>query len=849
MREKSPKVNKEITNPEIIARLAAMESCKKAENELLAQFPSTLKTVAAEAMTPPVAALESIPVAPVESGSEKSEVPEKQKRKQKSEAVKSVRRRNTKSDPMPSEPAAEATEDTVLHRVPESAIESENRSDVDESGLINPFAPRRRKGDPLDRAQKEMDRLADASLSDSVSPEMKQAEAVVPEKEPEPASVVSERSGETFDETVAALRARVDAARHEYVQEDYENTNKWLKVKNFFRGIKQEKSADTEYYQAQYNNALIDLRNAELEKIKQSGLEGKELHEALAGTLQYFKYDESVNVSQERTQVRAEHQGFSGKAIEMMETFGRAYNRLSFEKKIFLTAALTGVAVAAGAAGGAAVSAVAGLALLKRAAASAGLAVGTEALLENFGNRRRMSKADKETEEQLAGLDELSSEQKFLDVEKMLEADIFYSDTRLQQAKKASAYRKLGAVTVGVAVGSGWLSQIMMEKLGGNGAIDWIKERFETQSTGEAFDESALIEPSLDTAETAGGTPEAAETVSQKMELPDEVTGPNDMAKLKAAAEYMAASPEVQAQIREVSGMTDEQLRALASSAARNASEKFHDILSSSYEVKPGDSVWKILSARVEGLEGSQKTYFIDALKDKIGDIRLEAGEKLDFSDYLTQEEIEKAFAEAQGLSPDTIAGIAANDVKIAEFARMHPDIALTDETVDSILQGKMDALAPTDLGTQAAADAGTPFETSDSAEGAPATVVSPESLAQYSGRVDDWYMQIFRMENAAPGQDWVFNKEAIGSMKLQDILQDARLFQQGSLSGYTTGLDREQITNFAEFFQGVSKESVGFDRIAFFKEHPNATVMDYLNRVAPLVSQGQRIGLYTTTH
>lgn len=649
---------------------------------------------------------------------------------------------------------------------------------MDTGGFVNYLNPQKTgKENPLIAAQEKMDALAKGETPD------------VAKRASEPAIAVSERPSETFDETVEALRARVDAARHEYLEEDYENTNRWLKVTNFFRGIKQEKSADTEYYQAQYNNALIDLRNAELEKIKQSGLEGKELHEALAGTLRYFKYDEAVSVIQERTQVRTERQGFPGKAVEMLEAAGRAYNRLSFEKKILLTAVLAGVAVAAGAAGSAATGAAAALMMIKRTAASAGLAVGTEALLENFGDRRRMAKTDKEIKEQLASLEEISPEQQFLNLEKMLEADIFYSDTRLQQVKRASSYRKLGAATLGIAVGSGWLSQIVMEKLGGSGAADWIKERFET-------------------------VPDAAET-------PDAVA--------PVTAEPYTETPSV--------------------SATESAASKFQDILNGQYEVKQGDSVWKILGARVEGLEGAQKTYFIDALKDKVGDIRLEAGEKIDFSEYLTQEEIEKAFAEAQGLSPDKIASIAANDLKIAEFAAAHPDATLTNENVDALLQGKADAIAPTSPDVSVAAEAIKSPEAPDLTEMSPPAALSPESLAQYGGRVDDWYMQIFRMENAALGQDWVFNKEAIGGMKLRDILQDARLFQQGSLSGYATGLDREQITNFAEFFQGATKESVGFDRIAFFKEYPNATVMDYLNRVAPLVNQGQRIGLYTTTH
>lgn len=733
-------------------------------------------------------------------------------------------------------------EDRSEHPLSEEAAQgdiSQHTTDVDESGAMNPFSPRRRKNDPLDAAQEEMDQLAD--VSEDVLPEEKRAEhearlqvlqeeegggtametasstgeAEIPvltdvvhtaektqsrdaEQEP-PIDIISgEAKGETLYTKIDRLSAEVNELRASYVKEDFENTTAWKKISSLFRIAKDDKKGE---WRTLYEEKTVELQKAEVEMMRGdmagdgTALTKEEMREGMSKLLRYYKLDEQVNLINERTQYRAEHLNLSEKIADAFGTLGRAYNRLSFEQKIIITAALAGVAVAAGAAGGAATGAAAGLMYLKRVAAGAGLAVGTEALLENRGENRRIKKTDKEVKEQLDTLEKMSPEQRFSNVEKMLEADISYSDLRLQEEKRAKTWRKLGAVTLGVAVGSGWLSRIVMDKFGGNEAASWIKERFE----------SVL------------GTAEAPEANTP-------------MAAVPHAETAMPMKPGIE-----------------------SGSSKFHDILNGSYEVKRGDSVWKVLGARVEGLEGAQKTHFIDALKDKVGDIQLKAGEKFDFSKYLTQGEIEKAFADAKGLSPDKIANIAANDVKIAEFAKMHPDVTLTNEGVNTLLHGKVDAATSaglgtqTDLGTQAAADARTPLETSGPAEVVPVTIVSPELLAQYNVRADNWYAQIFQLENAAPGQDWVFNKETIGAVKLRDILQDARLFQQGSFSGYTTGLNREQITNFAEFFQGVSKTGIQFDRMAFFREHPNATVMDYLHKVAPLVNQGQRIGLYTT--
>ncbi len=279
---------------------------------------------------------------------------------------------------------------------------------------------------------------------------------------------------------------------------------------------------------------------------------------------------------------------------------------------------------------------------------------------------------------------------------------------------------------------------------------------------------------------------------------------------------------------------------------------KFQDILSSPYEVQKGDSVWKILSARAEGLEGAQKTHFIDALKDKVGDVQLKAGESFDFSQHLKPEDIQQAYADAQGLSAEKVASIAANDVKIAEYMKVNPGTALTNETVDQILQGKTETVVKgvvPDLTAQAAVEANVPLEAFGPTETASqASAVSVETAAQFKGRTEDWFMQIFRVENAGVGEDWILNKEKISGAKLMDIMRDAKLYQENALSGYKTGLNREQVKHFAEFFQGA-RENIGNSTVTeMLKEKPAMTVKEYLEKIAPLVKQGQRLGLYTTT-
>jgi hypothetical protein len=169
MAEKTHK--KEVTNPEIIARLAAMKAYEAAERELDAQFPPKLKPVAVEAAADSAVAVsavpESTPVAlPTEAGAEKEEVPGQG-------VAKPIRRRNKKSDLMKSEPVAEADEPVAPVAVAASVAVPENNAGIDESGMLNPFSPRRRGKDALAATQKEMDRLAEMSPSDGALPEEK----------------------------------------------------------------------------------------------------------------------------------------------------------------------------------------------------------------------------------------------------------------------------------------------------------------------------------------------------------------------------------------------------------------------------------------------------------------------------------------------------------------------------------------------------------------------------------------------------------------------------------------------------------------------------------------------------
>ena len=74
---------------------------------------------------------------------------------------------------------------------------------------------------------------------------------------------------------------------------------------------------------------------------------------------------------------------------------------------------------------------------------------------------------------------------------------------------------------------------------------------------------------------------------------------------------------------------------------------------------------------------------------------------------------------------------------------------------------------------------------------------------------MDDWYAQIFRVENPTPGQDWVLNRSEIMRVKVADVIRDTQAFAAGKVTGYRSGLAPEQYRNFYEFAASLQKAGV----------------------------------------
>jgi hypothetical protein len=428
-------------------------------------------------------------------------------------------------------------------------------------------------------------------------------------------------------------------------------------------------------------------------------------------------------------------------------------------------------------------------AIARRWAAGAGTAVGTEAFLEKWGENRHTKKTEKEIEQQMSGLEGTLTDKAFSNLEKMLEQDVLSLDSKLQHEKRAKTYRKLAATTLGVAVGFGWLAQIIMDKLGGREALEWAKEHF------------------------IGSAP-----ISEDLTLPGRTGMPS-------------VSPD----------------------AVQIKTNFIHDFINKDITVEKGDSVWKISGRLADnlGLDGAERTHFIDALKDKFGDVQLKAGEHINFSSHgINDDFVKHALDQSRALTPEQAEHILANNTKLEAFAEVNPNVRLTDEITKNILEGKTPKVSDLQsFGAQAQTVSEFRFGPQTNIEYQPAPEgVSPEDIASgYGARADGWYNQIFKVENVSFG-DRVLGRDVVESLKIRDVLHDANLFRQGAETGYVTGLSRQEIANFAKFDINASDgKSILFDRAGFLRNNPNATILDYLKKIASLTRRGQRIGSYMT--
>lgn len=590
------------------------------------------------------------------------------------------------------------------------------------------------------------------------------------------------------------LRILVGEFRSAYVKEDIERTTTWKKLRSIL-GIERDKKKGE--YQIAYEEALQNLRDAEMEALRNEVSPNQEQQRGKAEQLlRYYKLDEAVNLIGERTQYKAENQSFPEKIIDSLGALGRAYNRIPLKQKLLIAGALAGVTIATALSGGSgtALGAMTFVSVIRKVASGAGTAVGTEALLESFGERGRITKAEKEIQEQLETLPNLDALSAFL------EKDIASLNGKLQNEKRAKTWRKMGAVGVGWLVGSGWLTQVAMDHFGGNEAVDWTKSHIVDALHG-------------------------SEVHPVNIPIPAE---PNPFIPIETQP---IVKPDM-----------------------------ISDMIGQDYVVQKGDSVWKIAGrvADTMKLEGAEKTHFIDALKDQYGDVRLKAGETINFSDHgINKEFVEGALANTKVLSPEQLASIASHDVKIAEYITGHPNVTLTDAKVDEILQSSLtnqsDTIGTTDgggfSGTDTTIDQG--MNLSSSAEQAIQENIAltdpkaylmehPEDFSRFNTTLGRIRMNIFTMNGGETGvpteYDYTVSGQKLGATKISDVLRDMNGFKNENLRyGYDRTLNPLHYDQMKELvrFTEASEKAFG---VQFSQVEASESIDHYTRRMATAV-------------
>ncbi len=499
------------------------------------------------------------------------------------------------------------------------------------------------------------------------------------------------------DDRLRKAQEEVAEARRQFIKEDFNKTSSWNKVKSFFR-LKSEDSAlgansDVESYQDIYKEKLLLFQDLQFQAIKESGVTGEAMKEAFALTLRYFKYDEAVELYRARTDVRRENKQWGDRVAGVFENIGKEYNKLSLTKKLALSAGLIGASFATGGAS----------LLAKRLLSGAGTFVSAEGLLEKLAEKKESSQAHKEIDQQMRDgrlhLSIMTGDREDLEsrLQQIIREDINALDSKLQKKKRDMLLRKGAALGIGVGIGSGAFSQLVMEHLGGKEALQaagtYVMENLGGQEALQAA--GAYVEEVMDNV-VDGEAPEAVPAPAGSMEFTDNAPIPEEPTLDDSSQPALGADVQNGIGAREVpdhpvpteqENLIADIKKALATESGSDASspatieytpeateELAHEVLLEDggrnflqdYNLTRADGprgLWGVLESRLpEGLSEAQQNTMVQKLENIIaerlaemtpeqqgevgfrsGDInRIYAGETIRFSELLTAEDIQK---------------------------------------------------------------------------------------------------------------------------------------------------------------------------------------------------------------
>lgn len=448
-----------------------------------------------------------------------------------------------------------------------------------------------------------------------------------------------------LDAEVAKFRTEADNERAAYVAKKEEQEAAEKRISKIFRGIGFGGSLEGEvlnYYQF-YEGALLNWKNAELERLRHRDLGREELRDAMAVLIREFEFEEAERLYEAERRVRMERTSKSvmersdkwwaestagiskedgsmrvevawsrfkyiggvvgimsqaglEKAVSGVDKVGEGYNRLARGKygKLILWATIVGAGAVAFGTGG---TALAGVMAAKRMAAGAGFAVTARGVMDRYADRgRERAKADIMDEDRVRKVTrdvlsptldgEMEGKDKALNLEALSEylerEGIMKAQSKARQRRVREVWRKGGAYVAGAAIG-GLIPKEWFEGVGFGSAAHAATVGDSVQPAAEAASAPATI---ASAAEAASAPQDVAPSIPDASGVPAEIAPAPAAAPAEASAlpgpDHIHTSPSVT-----LESQTKELL--------------------SSYTVKPGDSIWKIATKSVEGVPDMDK--------------------------------------------------------------------------------------------------------------------------------------------------------------------------------------------------------------------------------------------------
>jgi hypothetical protein len=538
------------------------------------------------------------------------------------------------------------------------------------------------------------------------------------------------------DAKIARLREVVTAARTAFITAEESQGSTWKKLMQTFRTLKHRESDDHDIqaYHAAYDQAVVALQGAELEKLKQSGLSLQQLRPEMAALIRESQFDEAERIYTERRQQRLEKTNQSlgekldarwketigsleaeagkgekwkqyikyflgasatlGKAaVQGIEKLGQANNEFSKKYgKYILTATVTvGGAVALGAATGGVASVAIGALALKRLAAGAGLAVVAEAGMDKYAASRREKKRKNVETDQAGFFEKMEDAVETKEVEaiatgkegdgkldlSLLEAflkDEAAKARRGEGARRRNALlRKSGAIFAGVVLGSG-------------AASHFAHGFFVDKADAVPVPAAAVSESGTD----AAAPPSGAVPVAEQTRAGAVAGGPT--------GGEVTSNPSV-SPATEAPGAV---ATAVPAGQSVEISPKAKDFLST-HEVKRGDNIWKLAKSVVQDVpdmdqrasdrfaklvelklqakldaspDMARAAGFVAGPDGKLSPSYIQAGAKLEIGKLISADEMSKFIEEAKGSAPIEVVAPAepSADVSTGKGGGITPD-------------------------------------------------------------------------------------------------------------------------------------------------------------------------------